>query len=69
VSNAVNTCPSRPSSVDGVTHSPPNETAVFEMPGSTDPEMSFTCGPPVSSRGGGASGNDMYLPSVKAAAA
>jgi hypothetical protein len=29
-----------------------------EMPGSTEPEMSFTCGPPVSSTGGGASGNE-----------
>ena len=28
--------------------------------------MSFTCGPPVSSNGGGASGNETYLPSVYA---
>ena len=36
----------------------------FEMPGRSEPEMSLTCGPPVSSSGGGASVNETYLPSV-----
>jgi hypothetical protein len=49
-------------------YSPPIEYAHFEIPGRTVPETSLDEGPPVSSSGGGASGNETYLPSVYATA-